>query len=126
MTATVRGTQVRQLSILFPNLTGHLLTSSASCTATVGAGVSPVCGRARARLSIFTASTGPSADTGSPVNGEDNRGESDGPGFGGAPLLPGRTATSAAASPMAAAADTAIAIFRRGHLMTSPPAGLAC
>jgi hypothetical protein len=60
----------------------------------MSASVSPVWGRAGARLSIFTASTGPSADTGSPVNGEDNRGESVGPGRGGT-LRPGRTATSA-------------------------------
>src|SRR5690242_19022008 len=36
----------------------------------MSAAFTPVCGRAAARLSIFTASTGPSLVTGSPVNGD--------------------------------------------------------
>src|SRR6266851_2165973 len=85
----------------------------------MSASVSPVCGRACARLSIFTASTGPSADTGSPVNGENNWDEP-----AGGVLRPGNTATSATASPAAATAtDTPITIFWRGHLMTPPPTG---
>src|SRR3954454_14896988 len=36
----------------------------------MSAAFTPVCGRAGARLSIFTASTGPSLATGSPVNGD--------------------------------------------------------
>src|SRR5215470_19328951 len=36
----------------------------------MSAAFSPVCGRAWTMLSIFTASTGPSLATGSPVNGE--------------------------------------------------------
>jgi len=36
----------------------------------MSASVSPVCGRAGTLLSIFTASTGVSEDTGSPVNGD--------------------------------------------------------
>src|SRR5580700_3456412 len=36
----------------------------------MSAAISPVCGRAYTMLSILTASTGPSDDTGSPVNGD--------------------------------------------------------
>ena len=50
-----------------PPSTGITYTMSADC--------SPVCGLAFTMLSIFTASTGPSARTGSPVNGS-----SSGPG----------------------------------------------
>ena len=42
---------------------------STGITYTMSADWSPVCGRASTMLSIFTASTGPSARTGSPVNG---------------------------------------------------------
>ena len=86
----------------------------------MSASVSPVCGRAGARLSILVASTGPSTDTGSPVNGEYSWREPDGAGLAGVSGPRSRTATSDAASPMAAAADTAIAILRRGHLMKPP------
>ena len=84
----------------------------------MSASVSPVCGRAGARLSIFTASTGPGAATGSPVNGENSdRGEPVGAGLAGVSVPGMSTATSVAASPMAAAADAPITIFRRGHLI---------
>src|SRR6516165_5775392 len=77
--------------------------------------VSPVCGRAGARLSILTASTGPSAETGSPVNRDPNAGEPAGAGLSGVPL--GSPITRATARPMAAAAaDAPITIFRRGQL----------
>src|SRR5260370_36100518 len=90
----------------------------------MSAAVSPVCGRAGARLSIFTASTGPSAATGSPVKGEVSAAELAGPGRGGATGLPrpGRTTTSATARPVAAAApDIPITLFRRRPLIADPP-----
>jgi hypothetical protein len=48
----------------------------------MSASVSPVCGRASALLSIFTASTGVSEDTGSPVNGDRSWGGDEGDGEG--------------------------------------------
>ena len=84
----------------------------------MSASVSPVCGRAGPMLSIFTAITRPSAATGSPVNGENNdRDEPVGAGVAGVSEPGTSTATSVAASPMAAAADAPITIFWRGHLM---------
>jgi len=88
----------------------------------MSAPVSPVCGRAAARLSIFTASTGPGAGTGSPVNGENNRGAPAGADPGGAPW-PASTATRAAASPSpATAAEAPITRFRR-RIRSRDPAG---
>src|SRR5690348_7314392 len=85
----------------------------------MSAPVSPVCGRAGARLSIFTASTGPSADTGSPVNGENSWPGTSAAGFAGVPGPGCSTTTIAATSPMTAtAAETPIMTFRRGHLTT--------
>ena len=84
----------------------------------MSAPVSPVCGRAAARLSIFTASTRRRAATGSPVNGEYSWDERPGPGAAGGAGCPPSTTTSDAARPMAAAAaDVPIAMFRRDHLM---------
>src|SRR5437868_3538732 len=48
----------------------RLSPPSTGSTYTMSAAFSPVCGRARTMLSIFTASTGPREVTGSPVNGE--------------------------------------------------------
>src|SRR5690242_14991958 len=85
----------------------------------MSAPVSPVCGRAGARLSIFTASTGPSEDTGSPVNGENSWLGTSAAGVTGVPGPGCVTATITATSPIAAtAADTPITTFRRGHLTT--------
>ena len=68
----------------------------------MSAPVSPVCGRAWARLSILTASTGPSAGTGSPVNGETNVwAEPVSGAFAGVPGPVSSTATGTAARPMA-------------------------
>src|ERR1039457_7464556 len=93
--------------------------------------VSPVGGRACATLSIFTASTGPRAGTGSPVNGENSW-------DGGLPVLVaatgwlGRTgvewlvsARATTAMTIAAAAELdPITIVRRLNLMRpSPPRG---
>ena len=86
----------------------------------MSAPASPVCGRAGARLSIFTASTGPRDVIGSPVNGEYSWDERPGLGFGaaGGTPRPASTTTSATASPMAAtAADVPIMMFRQDHLM---------
>src|SRR5690348_10577162 len=82
--------------------------------------VRPVCGRAGARLSIFTASTGPGEDTGSPVNGENSWPVASGAaGFTGVPGPGHSTAMTAATSPITAtAAETPIMTFRRGHLTT--------
>ena len=88
----------------------------------MSAPASPVCGRAGARLSIFTASTGPRDVIGSPVNGEYSWDERPGLSFGAAGGMPrpASTTTSATASPMAAtAADVPIMMFRQDHLMVT-------
>jgi hypothetical protein len=70
-------------------------------------------------LSIFTASTGPSDGTRSPVNGENSWLGASAAGFTGVPG-PGRgTAMITAISPITAtAAEMLIMTFRRGHLTT--------
>src|SRR5260370_40546852 len=83
----------------------------------MSAAASPVRGLAGARLSIFTVSTGPSAATGSPVNGEVSADERDGPGREGVPR-PGSTTTSATDSPVATAtANAPLTTDRRDHLL---------
>ena len=85
---------------------------------------SPVGGRACLMLSIFTASTGPSAGTGSPVNGESSRAAPDvGDGAGGAGADdPVRATISPMASASAVpAADMLIAMVRWRLVMTPSP-----
>src|SRR5215831_20473219 len=60
----------------------RLSPPSTGSTYTMSAPVSPVCGRAGALLSIFTATTGVSEDTRSPVNGDLSGGGDGGDGEG--------------------------------------------
>src|SRR5450755_2982935 len=99
--------------------------------------VSPVGGRACTTLSILTASTGPRARIGSPVNGENSwaggvlvLGEATGrealAGRAGVERLASTTATTAMAIAPATDADP-ITIVRRLNLMRpSPPGAVYC
>src|SRR5215467_2134998 len=80
----------------------------------MSADCSPVCGRASTMLSIFTTSTGPSAETGSPVNGESTGRLADGLADGGTGADDPVSATMSpmASASTAAAADKLIAIVR--------------
>src|SRR5512135_1635344 len=88
----------------------------------------PVCGRAGARLSIFTPSTGPSDFTGSPVNGDSNcppaSGLMVGPGTEGA-ARPRMTRNPASTkTPTVRTPSTASTLLRRYQPTTPPqPAG---
>ena len=87
--------------------------------------VRPVCGRASTMLSIFTASTGPSVLTGSPVKG-DTSGTAAWAACGTWPRLAGDelplSRTAVTATPAAAAAEQEpIAIVRRLNLIRHAP-----
>src|SRR5271165_6139583 len=80
---------------------------------------SPVQGRACLMLSIFTASTGPSASTGSPVNGDTSAAPGGDPdGGAGADDPVNATISQTARARAAAPAGALIAITRRRDVMT--------
>ena len=79
---------------------------------------SPVEGRACLTLSIFTASTGPSAGTGSPVNGDSSAPLRGGDADGGAGDAVSATISPTVRARAAPPANTLIAITRRRGVMT--------
>src|SRR5437773_707399 len=88
----------------------------------MSARASPVCGRAYTMLSILTASTRCSEDTGSPVNGDRSRAAAEGEGDGAAAPLacpPWRSAINEPATRPASrtAAATAISVLCRAHII---------